>query len=310
VPTLSDPGATPSTGPSRVLVAVAWTLILGLSLAPRVVLQELGGTRPSPDVLLTASLGLIAVGLAGTVAWAPARALRPFLSLMAVLIGAQWFVHTRLDETAPFAAALRDASFGVRLLAEMGLNLVATGAVVATLAVIHRDRRRFFLAIGEPSAPAGPIPWMGVPPGARWNAVGRILSVAITLGTLAFLVVAGAPSLARIAAVGPFLPVVLLAAALNALNEELTYKASILSVLVGPLGPRDALRMTAAYFGIAHFYGVPYGLVGVILAWFLGWILAKSMLETRGLGWAWFIHFLQDVAIFGFLAVGAVVPGG
>jgi hypothetical protein len=34
------------------------------------------------------------------------------------------------------------------------------------------------------------------------------------------------------------------------------------------------------------------------------------MLETRGIAWAWFIHFLQDVLIFGFLAVGSIRPGG
>jgi hypothetical protein len=81
-------------------------------------------------------------------------------------------------------------------------------------------------------------------------------------------------------------------------------------VLVGPVGSRQALRLVAAYFGLGHFYGVPYGVIGVVLAWFLGWILARSMLETRGLTWAWFIHFLQDVAIFGFLAIGAITPGG
>ena len=68
--------------------------------------------------------------------------------------------------------------------------------------------------------------------------------------------------------------------------------------------------MVAAYFGILHFYGVPYGVVGVLLAGFLGWLLAKSMLETRGLFWAWFIHFWQDVWIFSFMAVGLVVAGG
>jgi hypothetical protein len=34
------------------------------------------------------------------------------------------------------------------------------------------------------------------------------------------------------------------------------------------------------------------------------------MLETRGLAWAWFIHFVQDVLIFSFLALGAITPGG
>ena len=109
---------------------------------------------------------------------------------------------------------------------------------------------------------------------------------------------------------GPVLPVVLLAAALNAFNEEMTYKASLLAVLVDAVGSRQALWMVAAYFGLAHFYGVPYGVIGVVLASFLGWILAKSMLETRGLAWAWLIHFCQDVLIFGFIAAGAITPGG
>jgi len=55
---------------------------------------------------------------------------------------------------------------------------------------------------------------------------------------------------------------------------------------------------------------VPYGLIGVMLAAFLGWILACSMQETRGMFWAWFVHFWQDVLIFSFLAVGSITPGG
>jgi len=97
---------------------------------------------------------------------------------------------------------------------------------------------------------------------------------------------------------------------LNAFNEELTYKASFLSVLEDAVGRQQALLLVAAFFGLLHFYGVPYGIVGVILAAFLGWILGKSMLETRGLFWAWFIHFLQDVLIFAFLAIGSITPGG
>ena len=41
-----------------------------------------------------------------------------------------------------------------------------------------------------------------------------------------------------------------------------------------------------------------------------GWILTRSMPETRGLTWAWFIHLVQDVLIFGFPAIGAIRPGG
>ena len=67
--------------------------------------------------------------------------------------------------------------------------------------------------------------------------------------------------------------------------------------------------MVAVYFGLIHFYGIPYGVVGVLLAGFLGWILAKSIQDTGGFFWAWFIHFWQDVWIFAFMAIGSIIPG-
>jgi hypothetical protein len=81
-------------------------------------------------------------------------------------------------------------------------------------------------------------------------------------------------------------------------------------VLVDVVGKQQALWLMAAYFGILHYYGIPYGIVGVVLAGFLGWVLGKSMLETRGMFWAWFLHFIQDVLIFSFLAIGSITPGG
>jgi hypothetical protein len=113
-----------------------------------------------------------------------------------------------------------------------------------------------------------------------------------------------------LAQVLPALPGILLFAAMNAFNEEMTYRAPMLAALETPVGTRQAWWMSAAFFGIAHFYGVPYGWVGVALATFNGWLLGKAMLETRGLFWAWWMHFLQDVAIFVFLAAGSITPGG
>jgi len=63
-------------------------------------------------------------------------------------------------------------------------------------------------------------------------------------------------------------------------------------------------------FGIGHFYGVPTGIIGVFMAFVFAWLMGKSMLETRGFFWAWFIHFAQDVIIFFFFAMGAVPASG
>ena len=196
------------------------------------------------------------------------------------------------------------------MLAELSLKLIVTGVIIAVLYLIKKNRADFFLVKGDISAPVEPIRWLGVGKGENWKKFGLILSLCISLGTLAFLVIAGRPPLDIVVKALPFLPAVLLAAAVNAFNEEMTYKASFLSVLEGPVGKKQALLLMAAFFGIFHFYGIPYGIIGVIMAGFLGWILGKSMLETRGFFWAWFIHFLQDVMIFTFLAIGSITAGG
>jgi hypothetical protein len=64
--------------------------------------------------------------------------------------------------------------------------------------------------------------------------------------------------------------------------------------------------LSAVLFGLAHIAGMPSGIGGMILAGILGWLLAKSVLETHGLFWAWFIHFLQDVVIIGGLMMVAL----
>jgi hypothetical protein len=299
-----------SSQPSRVTLAAAWIVVLLTSTLPTILLQEVIGLTVSPDQQAVLSLGVAFLALLATVLWKPLHGLRPFLFLVLVLVISQWVVFNRLDRLSFYRAWLRDPSFNISMLAEQSLKLIITLVVIATLLLMRKKPPDFYLVRGDTSAPVKPIPWLGVREGERWNKFGTLLTIFISLGTLAFLVIAGRPPLDIAIQALPFLPAVLLAAALNAFNEEVTYKASFLSVLESPVSPRQALYMVAVYFGLGHFYGVPYGLVGVLLATFLGWILARSMQETRGLFWAWFIHFWQDVWIFSFIAVGSIVAGG
>ena len=62
--------------------------------------------------------------------------------------------------------------------------------------------------------------------------------------------------------------------------------------------PAATAVISGAPFGSAHHFGTPGGPVGVVLAGFLGWFLAKSVVETRGIGLAWSVHFVLDVIIF------------
>jgi len=97
---------------------------------------------------------------------------------------------------------------------------------------------------------------------------------------------------------------------MNSFYEEISYRAALLAPIHRILGKTHSALLAAAFFGIGHFYGVPYGLLGVAFTGFFGWILARSMLETKGLFWPWFIHMIADTVIFSFMAIGAVQLGG
>ena len=94
------------------------------------------------------------------------------------------------------------------------------------------------------------------------------------------------PSLATLALLAPILPSILFYAALNAFNEEMTYRAPMLATLEPVGGSRQALWMSAAFFGIAHFYGTPGGILGAIASLFMGWILGKDVYKRQRCGCA------------------------
>jgi hypothetical protein len=299
-----------SSQPTKSTLLVAWSVVILASSLPKVILQEIFGKTVSADQQAVMSLSVILAAFLATLIWRSLRGLWPLLGLFTVLIGSQWLVYSRIDELSKYPIWLHHPSFNVSMLAEESLNIMVTLLVIVALLLMGKKPKDFYLAKGDIAAPAEPIRWLGVKEGDRWNKFGIWLSVFISLGTLTFLVIGGRPPLDIVIRALPFLPAILLAAALNAFTEEITYKASFLSVLESPLGKRQAVYMVAVYFGLMHYYGIPYGVIGVLLAAFMGWLLAKSMQETRGLFWAWFIHFLQDVWIFAFLAIGSIIPGG
>ncbi len=291
------------------VLAAAWAGILTIGLF-KIILQEIFHVPVSDALQSGISAAIVLAGFTLTFLWKAIRCLRPFFGLFIVLVSAEWLVYNWVDQLPFYQTSLNNPSFNVYMLPEKSLGLIVTLTIIAFLFLLKKKRGTFFLAWGDTAAPVEPVKWLGVKPGAKWNTFGRSFAIYLSLGTLAFLVIAGQPQLDLVVKALPFLPAVLLAAALNAFNEEMTYKASFLAVLAGVVGKQQALWLVAAYFGILHYYGIPYGVVGVLLACFLGWLLAKSMLETHGLFWAWFLHFLQDVLIFAFLAIGSITPGG
>ena len=69
------------------------------------------------------------------------------------------------------------------------------------------------------------------------------------------------------------------------------------------VGARQAILVTPAYCGLGHFTGsFPSGPAGVLQAGFLGWLLTRDMLETRGVAWRGFLHLVFDAIVFCVLA--------
>ena len=100
-----------------------------------------------------------------------------------------------------------------------------------------------------------------------------------------------------------YLPAVIIGAAINAIAEEFEFRSVLMARLEPVLGPRQAIMITTALFGLLHYFGVPSGPIGVLLVAFLGWVAAKSMIETRGIVWAFSLHFLADFVIYAFAAM-------
>lgn len=295
-------------GTSSLLIFV-WIATLLVSQLPAILINEFH--IATSFSVLSMRIVLLAALIALSFVWSIARPLRAyfiiFLALYAVNAFFDW-VGTQPFWQSWFGGAA--ASFSRDMMGSQLLRLGVALIMVIVMLVMRYRRSEFFLVKGDLNAVAEPVRWIGMDRPAGWTRFGLILASCITLGTLAFLILSSRPSGDVLAQVIPLLPVILIASAMNAFSEEMTFRAALLAPLHGVVGKSQALLLTAMLFGLWHYYGVPYGVIGVIMSGALGWLIGKSMLETKGMFWPWFIHFWQDVAIFAFIAAGSVTPGG
>ena len=186
-------------------------------------------------------------------------------------------------------------------LAYQSITLLGTGLFLLLLWRVKRTPFLTYFGRGRISAGILPEPWVGInpKPGETWWHYGRNLAIIITGVTalvMYFQVVHGQVfPWERCLALLPFS---LVFALTNSFVEEAITRLGLVVVLKDVLTDKAIPLVSALLFGMVHYWGHPGGLIGVVVAGFLGWLLAKSILETRGIFWAWLIHFLQDVIIF------------
>ena len=163
-----------------------------------------------------------------------------------------------------------------------------------------------FFALGNPSAPAAAVALFGIAEGESWLTVGGSLTLFITLATATFTFLQFRKLKGGLMRLIPFTPYVLLFSLSNSFAEEVIYRLGVIVPLAGAIEPQYILIFSAIAFGTPHLRGMPNGIVGALMAGVLGWLLAKSMLETSGMFWAWAIHFVQDVVVFSGLVLNAI----
>ncbi len=171
------------------------------------------------------------------------------------------------------------------------------------------------LRLGDTGAMAPHVAWMGFGDTDGWDVVGPplavwplvVTTVVVWLQVVRGASLAGAEVARRLTmAVAWSLPF----AAVNALTEELIFRAVPVQVLVGHADPLAIAVVCGVLFGVPHWFGTPGKVPGVLMAAFLGWVMAQSVLDTGGLGWAWAIHVAQDVPIIAMQLVVASTESG
>lgn len=75
-------------------------------------------------------------------------------------------------------------------------------------------------------------------------------------------------------------------------------RLGIIVALKGVIQDNKIAMICGLSYGLVQYWSSFGGLLGMITGGFLGWFLAKSILETRGVFWAWMIHFVRDIFIF------------
>jgi uncharacterized protein len=179
------------------------------------------------------------------------------------------------------------------------MALAVSFAVVAMMYLYDKERFKTFFR------------WSAKPFGKRsnWDVYGPAIALAFTVGTALLVSADVVKENGTInSSFFTLLPLVVFFSATNAWSEEIFSRFTIVAGLHGKLKPGIICLVSAIVFGVPHyFFGTPNGVFGVIMSGFLGWVLARSVVETKGLGWALLIHFLQDMVIFG---GGAMIIAG
>lgn len=177
------------------------------------------------------------------------------------------------------------------------LQVILAGIVLLLTYFLNPKNFNHFFHMGDVTAHISEITWLGVTGNETWLEIATSIGLFITLGTAIFMFFQLKKAkvdyryfLFSLLWSIPF-------SIANAFSEEAIFRIGIVSPLYGTLSVSLIILISGAVFGIPHYFGMPSGIVGAVMAGFLGWLLALSLIETQGFLIAWAIHFVQDIVI-------------
>lgn len=154
-----------------------------------------------------------------------------------------------------------------------------------------------FFQIGDLNAPISEIKWLGIAAGTAWSEIALTMGFWITFGTATFMFFQLKKAAVKISLLKKGILWILLFSAMNAFSEEVIFRLGVVLPLYGVMSVSAIMLISGILFGLPHYFGTPSGVIGVLMAGFLGWLLALAMLETQGFFIPWAVHFVQDIVI-------------
>jgi len=281
---------------NKLVITVSLTLIA--SILPDIIIREWTGAVPNwlpfLKLIILFGIGTFCTYLKDI------KYLSKYIIVLSTIIFTE--ILTKFIESTSFWKGTFDtnlfvSNFGGSII----LKLIGVILVIGVLVAIYKSPKEVYICKGDLSIKSDEINWLGINKDTiSLGKLSVISGILISLGTilLTILTVTGISEYLKTDKLIIYFPIIVIFAIINSFCEGVIFRSAILGSLKNLL-PKDQLILIAAmFFGIAHYYGAPSGIVGIVMSGVLGWYMCRGMYETKGFVSAWIIHFMQDVVIF------------
>jgi membrane protease YdiL (CAAX protease family) len=265
------------------------------------------GTSRIPLLIIVWGITLLVSGLGEFIFRVTSSSTPPWLFwakeiILLVVLGISFFVSL-LKPLRKYQERFGQMAWLVGTASIRILVVVISFIMMGALLLMGLHRKDFYFTKGKLDAPADGVRWLGLKPGTPWTKFAPLFTLIVFLVLLVFLVFTTKVPLRLAATSLLWLPMFVFIAGINSFGEELGIRAPMLATIHPVIGKNQAMLLTAVYFGLLHLDSWPAGAIWALETGFLAWILAKSMLETRGSLWAWLIHLIVDIPVYAFMAM-------